>query len=132
MRKSFVPQTEQVPVVTGDPFALNAATGSFISLFSLHFMQYASIQTPEQWFISRVNRAFQRQTPLVDRGMHPYAYTDTDESTAKRSSNTKDTKYTTVKQMKSISFVPFVFNWFCSRVTDGLPAIALQGHCNGM
>ncbi len=39
MRYIFVPHSGQVPVVTGDPFALNPATGSLTSLFALHFMQ---------------------------------------------------------------------------------------------
>ena len=42
IRFIFVPQTVQVPFVTGAPIALKAATGLLISRFDLHFTQYAS------------------------------------------------------------------------------------------
>jgi hypothetical protein len=41
--KTFVPHTEQVPVVAGLPFFIVVAVGFLISLFALHFTQYASI-----------------------------------------------------------------------------------------
>jgi len=42
----------QVPVVTAELLALNPATGSVISLFALHFMQYASIYPPRKMRLS--------------------------------------------------------------------------------
>ena len=41
MRKSFVPQTGQMPWSAFFPFFMVMLCGLFISLFALHFTQYA-------------------------------------------------------------------------------------------
>ena len=42
MRQIVLPHTGHVPFVMGFPFFVVLATGSFMTFFSLHFMQYAS------------------------------------------------------------------------------------------
>jgi len=43
IRNIFVPQTGQVPWVAFFPFFIVMLCGSFISLFALHFTQYAVV-----------------------------------------------------------------------------------------
>ena len=43
MRQIVVPQSGHLPFMMGLPFFVVPSTGSFITFFSLHFMQYASI-----------------------------------------------------------------------------------------
>jgi hypothetical protein len=109
MRKSFVPHTGQAAVVTGEPLALNPATGSFISRFSLHFMQYASINPPRKMrFCALINNGvpntpdthstqysqklqmqFQTLTPQADlsqKGFEPLRH----ENTEKRHKKLRD------------------------------------------
>jgi hypothetical protein len=59
--KTFVPHTEQVPVVAGFPFFIVVAVGFLISRFALHLTQYASItlipfsNTPSILIVRSVN-----------------------------------------------------------------------------
>lgn len=61
----FVPQTEHTPWFAFFPFFMVTSFTSFISLFALHFMQYASIISPNIYYLSVLN-IFRKGLPRIE------------------------------------------------------------------